>query len=188
MPQIRKYAGIGSRQTPAAILELMREIGKQHAAAGWLLRSGGADGADKAFEEGCRSANGKMEKFLPWPRFNNSFSDLYTVGPDALKLASQVHPAWQNLSSAAKVLHARNCYQILGSSLDDPVECVICWTPAGAVVGGTATAIKIAERYKIPVYNLGKEKTLAANIKQYSAKPTIKYVNDEQILKEFDDT
>ena len=49
--------------------------------------------------------------------------------------------------------------------------------PNGETVGGTATAIVLAERYKIPVYNLGKKETLEAFIKQYSVKPNIKYVD-----------
>jgi len=152
---MRKYAGIGSRETPHEVLSEMHRIGAFLAKRNFILRSGGADGADSAFEQACCSANGKMEIFLPWRGFNNNKSPLYEQpSQEAILLASSIHPAWQNLSSAAKVLHARNCYQILGQSLDDPVDIVICWTPAGAVVGGTATAIKLAVKYGIPVYNL----------------------------------
>jgi len=155
LEQICKYAGIGSRQTPQEVLSEMHRIGAFLAKRNFILRSGGADGADSAFEQGCCSANGKMEIFLPWRGFNGNKSPLYaSVEPKAMMLASSVHPVWSVLSHAAKQLHARNCYQILGQSLDDPVDIVICWTPAGAVVGGTATAIVLAERYKIPVYNL----------------------------------
>jgi len=154
LEQICKYAGIGSRETPQEVLSEMHRIGAFLAKRNFLLRSGGADGADAAFEKGCHLGKGLKEIFLPWPRFNNNFSELCNVKPEAFQLASQFHPVWNSLSYPAKQLHARNCYQILGQSLDDPVDIVICWTPAGAVVGGTATAIVLAERYKIPVYNL----------------------------------
>ena len=175
---MRKYAGIGSRSTPSGVLALMREIGRQNAEAGWLLRSGGADGADSAFEQGCHSVGGKMEIFLPWAGFNKNRSNLCTVKPEAFQLASQIHPAWNILSYGAKKLHARNCYQILGSSLDDPVECVICWTPNGEAVGGTATAIALAGRYKIPVYNLGLPNILANFEKQYRSHNIVNQLND----------
>jgi tRNA A37 N6-isopentenylltransferase MiaA len=34
------------------------------------------------------------------------------------------------------------------------VQKVICWTPGGKTVGGTATAIRLAERNQIEVINL----------------------------------
>lgn len=49
------YAGIGSRQTPDDILELMHRIGSTLAINGFTLRSGGAVGADTAFEQGAVS-------------------------------------------------------------------------------------------------------------------------------------
>ena len=44
---------------------------------------------------------------------------------------------------------------VLGADPDqpDPVDAVTCWTPGGRVVGGTATAMRIAEAYGIPVIN-----------------------------------
>ena len=32
---------------------------------------------------------------------------------------------------------------------------MICWTPDGKIVGGTATALKLTMKYDIPVFNLG---------------------------------
>ena len=70
-------------------------------------------------------------------------------------IASEVHPAWDRCNEWARGMHSRNCHQILGYDLQSPVDAVICWTPDGAVVGGTATAIRIAMKYNIPVFNLG---------------------------------
>jgi len=71
------------------------------------------------------------------------------------RIASEVHPAWDRCNEWARGMHSRNCHQILGYDLQSPVDAVICWTPDGAVVGGTATAIRISMKYNIPVFNLG---------------------------------
>lgn len=71
------------------------------------------------------------------------------------RIASEVHPAWDKCNEWARGMHSRNCHQILGYDLQSPVDAVIYWTPDGNVVGGTATAIRIALKYNIPVFNLG---------------------------------
>lgn len=49
---------------------------------------------------------------------------------------------------------SRNVYQVLGPNLDDPVEFIICWTKDGKASGGTGQAIRIANDYGVPVFNL----------------------------------
>ena len=71
------------------------------------------------------------------------------------RIASEVHPAWDRCNEWARGMHSRNCHQILGYDLQSPVDAVICWTPDGKIQGGTATAIRIAMKYDIPVFNLG---------------------------------
>ena len=71
------------------------------------------------------------------------------------RIASEVHPAWDRCNEWARGMHSRNCHQILGYDLQSPVDAVICWTPNGKIQGGTATAIRIALKYNIPVFNLG---------------------------------
>jgi hypothetical protein len=73
-------------------------------------------------------------------------------------MAQRFHPAWHFCTAYARELHARNCYQVMGYSLDTPAEFVVCWTRGGKPVGGTAQAIRIAMSKNIPVYNLAKEK------------------------------
>jgi hypothetical protein len=148
------YTGIGSRSTPQSILDKMVNIAKALAGRGYTLRSGAADGADSAFEKGCDLVCGPKEIYLPARKFNNSKSILYHVGEDALELASTIHPAWDKCSGFAKLLHARNCYQVLGKDLKTPSLFVVCWTENGKAVGGTATAINLAIKNNIPVFNL----------------------------------
>jgi len=58
----------------------------------------------------------------------------------------------------ARVFMARNSYQVLGPDLATPVDFVWCWTPHGAVIGGTGQALRIAAAYEIPVFNLATDK------------------------------
>ena len=146
------YAGIGSRATPPYVLEMMTDLAKTYREEGYILRSGGARGADSAFEKG---AGDQKEIFLPWKRFMEHPSPFFTPTKEAWRLAPKFHPAWDRLTRPAKLLHARNVHQILGRDLKTPVEFVSCWTPGGALIGGTATAIRIANAYDIRVINLG---------------------------------
>lgn len=150
------YAGIGSRQTPRDVLARMTTIGRDRAAAGWTLRSGGADGADAAFEAGCDAGLGRKEIFLPWNGFNASRSPLYPPTAAAVAMAASVHPNWAALSPGGRLLHARNCHQVMGEDLESPVDELVCWTEGGADVGETRTAIVLARRRGIRVTNLWK--------------------------------
>jgi hypothetical protein len=156
------YTGVGSRKTPFEVLERMRSLGYALARAGYLLRSGGADGADEAFERGAKDGNGAAEIYVPWPGFNDHPSGLVRRSLEAEAIARSAHPAWDRLSPAARKCHTRNVHQVLGFDLRTPSLFVVCWTPDGctgadtrtAMTGGTATAILVAERYAVPVFNL----------------------------------
>jgi hypothetical protein len=147
------YAGIGSRETPYDICQLMTRTAFKLETMGWILRSGGANGADLAFEKGVKNPRNK-EIYLPWPRFNNSDSAHHYISDEAYQLASRYHPAWDRCTDAAKKLHARNCYQILGRYLNHPVQIVLCWTKDGKASGGTGQALRIAQAHNIEIVNL----------------------------------
>lgn len=156
------YAGIGSRSTPPHILQQMESFGSFAASHHAVLRSGGADGADTAFENGALSWGGWTEIFIPWEGFNQHPSTMFPPSRNAVELASTIHPAWTKLSRPAKLLIARNMHQVLGYSLTSPVRFVICYTPDGCEshetygykTGGTGTAIKLASLHNIPIFNL----------------------------------
>lgn len=148
------YAGIGSRRTPEPVLSEMFDIGFQLSERGWGFRSGGADGADTAFEQGHTSvAECVKEIFLPWKGFNGHKSDLYEISLDAYELAEETHPAWEHLKSGGRKCIARNVHQILGKNLNSPVDITICYCE-DENKGGTAFAIKVAKDRTIPVFNL----------------------------------
>jgi hypothetical protein len=156
------YAGIGSRSTPPEILFNMTCLAKTLAKIGMILRSGGAPGADLAFEKG---AGDSCEIFLPSPSFSPSNSRIHSYSEPtykAMEMASKHHPVWRSLNPFTQKLHARNCHQILGYNLDHPSRFVICWTEDGCEsdntrtrkTGGTGMAISIASEYEIPIFNL----------------------------------
>lgn len=149
---MKVYCGVGARKTPADILLLMTKIARKLDKEGWTLRSGGADGADKAFEIGAT----QKEIY-----YANDATE------ESIRLAMQFHGAPNRLSEYAKKLHGRNSFQVLGRNLDLPCKFLICWTPDGCqshstrtiVTGGTGTAISIASAYNVPVFNLANKES-----------------------------
>ena len=150
------YTGIGSRETPEVVLNQMQNYAKALKANGFILRSGGAGGADSAFETNSLDD----EIYLPWDDFNDKQSNLilssmknYKKAEKILKTVVDEHH-WNSLSSGGKKLHTRNVYQILGQDLKTPSDFVIAWTKNGLLKGGTATALKLAALHDVKIYNL----------------------------------
>jgi len=133
----------------------MASLARALAERDWVLRSGGSPGADMAFETGCDLARGKKEIYLPWCGFNNSASKLFDTPPEAKRIATRYHPGLQTRSLGIQQLRARNVCQVWGRSLDTPSDVVIAWTNHGKPSGGTGTALRITEEYRIPTINLG---------------------------------
>ncbi len=172
-----RYAGIGSRSTPDHVLQVMRKVAHRLSELGYTLLSGGAGGADSAFEAGCF---GKKEIYLPWPGFRhlNGRHCVTLPSAEAFRVAEAVHPAWKRLNDTAQALMARNSHQVLGADLRSPVDFVVCWTPDGCEseaarsratgvapgTGGTGQAIALADRWGIPVVNLAKGKVAMGRI------------------------
>jgi len=134
----------------------MTQAAVKLAGEGFTLRSGGAKGADQAFEMGARSCGVGSEIFRP----NDAHGD-----HAAHALGLKYHPAWIRLPTYHKLLHARNGYIVLGRGLGDPVQFLICWTRNASAQGGTGQAIRIAHGYKIPVLDLGDPQVLNRALK-----------------------
>lgn len=161
----KAYAGIGSRSTPKPILLLMQHVAHKLAQQGWTLRSGGAAGADAAFEEGCSFAHGKKEIYIPWQGFSDRRDGQEgailvrepSVVATATAMAMSLHPAWDNCSRGARALHTRNMYQIMGREMIRSVRFVLYYAPEGIdglPTGGTRTAVALAQASAIPTTNL----------------------------------
>lgn len=164
------YTGVGSRETPAEVLQVMHDLAVKMNEIGLTLRSGHAKGADQAFESRANA----FDVYLP----KNGFLGRYagTNGSkryvDAQQIPNYVQAKqilketldpnhFSRLNGFSLQAHTRNVYQVLGDDLNTPSEVLYCWTEKGAEVGGTATAIKLAKRYGVKVVNLGDPKTLA---------------------------
>ena len=142
---MKYYAGIGSRQTPSEVLSQMKHISVEFASNGYILRSGGAIGADMAFEF-CLNDSQKEIFYAtdPIPMWAQVFTEYF-------------HPNPKRLDRYARKLISRNAMQILGRDGNTPVDFVVCWTKDGKASGGTGQAIRIANYFNIPVYNLYNE-------------------------------
>jgi hypothetical protein len=172
-------AGIGSRKTPADILNQMEELGRLCQSLGVWVRSGHAPGADTAWEKG---ASDRCIVYLPNANFGSA--KFYTTHITCLADANsqRSHSSWQafeiheaalkrakdsvaiyhkgshHLKEFGRRCHTRNYFQIMGSKEQEvPVKGVICWTPIsknGKATGGTRQAIDLARAHGIPIFNL----------------------------------
>lgn len=153
--KVRYYTGIGSRKTPLEVQEAFRAFAKALEPYRWILRTGGAEGADQAFADGIKDPN-NVEIYIPWVGFNNlTGTNLYLPNDESEKIASTIHPNWGACSQGARKLHSRNVNQILGQNLKTPSQFVLCWTLKGSGGGGTGQAIRLAKLHNIPVLDLG---------------------------------
>ncbi|MEO0852715.1 MAG: hypothetical protein AAFY15_04340 [Cyanobacteria bacterium J06648_11] len=158
----RHFTGIGSRRTPPDIGRLMTAIARTWCDRGWILRSGGATGADTYFENGVHYFDHiQPEIYLPWPKFNGKNFGVSEYASRewhaAEAMASEIHPNWKACSNSVRALHTRNVFQVLGLELSTPSEFVVYWAPEtadGEVSGGTRTAVMLARSHGIPTYNL----------------------------------
>jgi hypothetical protein len=167
------YAGIGSRETPQEVLDLMTEAAKYLDGLGYTLRSGGAAGADTAFEKGA------IKKEI--------FKGFDPVGETEIKIAHEIHPDLKGAMSASKNkkikakiaegasnneaeksgersawavqnLMARNTNQIFGKNLDSTTDFVLFYAQETnnplRPKGGTGQAVEMARRKGIPTINM----------------------------------
>lgn len=162
---LKIFTGIGSRVTPTNIQDVMEKIAVDLCGMSWTLRSGGAKGADDAFERGCYTGN--KEIYLPWKGFNNHPSTLYQIPSKAYELALEYHPnsLWLKNSKHILKLMARNVQQVLGLFCEIPTDFVVCWTPdeiehgkdTTRKTGGTGQCLRVASAYNIPIFNLAND-------------------------------
>lgn len=168
------YAGIGARETPRDVCLYMTAIAKRLASLGYTCNSGGAEGADSAFERG---AVVNRQIFLPWDGFNRKYvlamnklhgEGSYIVPPFNKELVRKYHPKPSLLTGSGWKFMSRNSYQVLGLDLNTPVDFVLCWTKDGKATGGTGQALRIAQDRSIPIFNLYHGYTDFANFMKMS--------------------
>jgi len=139
------YTGIGSRKTPQNVCKELTLIARKLNEAGYILRSGGAVGADQAFEYG---AGDLKEIYRPRDHIPEWAYD------EAAKMVPPNRPSFNLMSVPVQRILARNMMQVLGKHGNTPSEFVVCWTPAGVDDGGTGYAMRCAKAHMVDVFNL----------------------------------
>lgn len=160
------YTGIGSRELPKHVLIFMRDVGIRMAKRGYVLRSGGAKGADTAFEIGAIRGKGGIEIFIPWNGFNDRFEkdgtyfvptrEMFETAKAAL-INQNIIKWFEDMKQGVQKLHARNYYQIHGFDMEENSMVCLYACPEddkGKPTGGTRTAVMLAQNAGIPTYNL----------------------------------
>jgi predicted NAD-dependent protein-ADP-ribosyltransferase YbiA (DUF1768 family)/adenylate kinase family enzyme len=155
------YAGIGSRQTPPEALAQMTELAKELDARGYTLRSGGAEGADTAFESGATKKEifkgfdqaGEIEKKIA----HEIHPNLKGAMESSQKRATAAGKNGERSAWAVENLMARNTNQIFGKNLDTPSDFVVFYAKETNGIrpeGGTGQAVEMARLKGIPTINL----------------------------------
>jgi len=162
------YSGVGRRETPPAVLAQITDLARQLSALGWILRSGGARGADAAWLAGASQAG----IFLPDP-YHEGYQPregvrfLREPTDDAREIAKAYHPAWHRLPDSTRRLMARNVHIVLGADCNTRSRFVACFSADGAdgttipttqATGGTGHTIRVAAAYGVPVLNLARRR------------------------------
>ena len=171
------YAGIGSRRTPDAVLAAMANLAETLGRLGCVLSTGGADGADRAFETGALRTDAPVIVHAPWSGYNGyrpgrepeSDIDVRVPGPDDTvrderytDLARRHHPAWERCGRGARALFVRNVAILAGALGADrvalPVLAAVAYTPNGRAdgrdAGGTGHTLRIAAELGVPAINV----------------------------------
>jgi len=182
MPGI--YTGIGSRQLPRKLLDLMEALGLKLRGKGYKLRTGDAPGADRAFALGAskdlkpKDLDNFLELYAPLgdQRYLPSLlSSARRVPPregpvfdELMQLLKQYHPS---TPSGVKLhthpsfrYHFRNPLQLFGANMDKPSDFVMAAvnpkyfkTKDLRDLGGTGQNLRIAKAKDIPTVILNPE-------------------------------
>lgn len=160
-------AGIGSRGLNAEQLEHCEKLGGWITQLGFHLHSGGAVGADQAFQRGGASKNPALVHIhVPWSsyeqgsRVNGAQVDVLQNLPSLVfdfyeGLAMEHHPAWGKLTQGGAALHTRNG-RIIQPIPHLNVDLVLAWPSDKIGGGGTGQGMRMAKALGIPVIDLSK--------------------------------
>lgn len=170
MNQNKYFTGVGSRETPNEICEIMKLIGKKLDERGWILRSGGAKpkrksnttfSADLSFEALVKNKYIYTVRNFDFSEPNYSFcrNEVISVLDKHLNLDN-------NYDKFCQTLLLRDINQVLGSpkTSTEKSKFLICWTKSenynDSSLGGTRIAVRCALKHGIKVYNLVNNSTL----------------------------
>lgn len=159
VPQyVGAYAGIGARKTPQDILDYMGEQARILQSKGLILRTGDAQGADKAFRD---AAEHKLV-YTPNQHIEQWARD---------EVSSVCDTEYVQMKDHTRNLLARNMYQLFGSGTSknakQPSKFVLYWSLPSPewgtgfhndnyhnCSGGTRYAVRAACKAGVPTFNL----------------------------------
>lgn len=158
------YTGIGSRETPKDILAVMTKLATVLEHKGYILRTGDAKGADAAFRAGCSNMQVYTIKSLSEiseEMHDICYNDLATLHPN---MNAVMRKPW------AKEYLMRDSLQIRGYHPNDTLShFVVCWTKDAGLNGGTAQAMRLANKLGVEIYNLANPTTLQEIVEYINA-------------------
>ena len=154
------YSGIGHRNTPEKVRDMMTSIGSQLAQMGFILRSGNAIGADQAWEE---EVTRKMKEIFI---INRKHSCPFGIIPKFTQeqwdfVVRHYHGGETDFikqSEYVQQLFLRNLNILCGKHLDDKVDFVAYWHEGEHCDGGTGHTVAMAKTLEIPCFNIWSEK------------------------------
>lgn len=155
------YTGIGSRRgVPDDILQLMTDTAKYLRKQGYDLRSGDAISSDQAFSIGATDSDGICHGDIYVPKLKKDCPHgiLLTDLEQFKVIAEQCCDHFNRIKKGySRDCHLRNIPQCIGADVKNPIKSkfMLCWTPNGEKVGGSATTINCCEFYDIPYFNYG---------------------------------
>jgi hypothetical protein len=162
-------AGVGSREVPESILEIMIRLGRTYTDLGFQMSSGDAWDSDRAFLYGAKQSRRYSEVgarvYLNKDGVNRRYVEENPFYIDASKFDSTTQATARSMACYARdgfgglnefgiQLHTRNVYQIHGESLTDTISAIWFYAePDGRnkVSGGTNTAFQLAKIAKVPL-------------------------------------
>ena len=155
-----KYAGIGHRNTPEKVRDMMTNIGSQLAQMGFILRSGNAIGADQAWEEGVTR---KMKEiFIVSRKHSCPFGIIPKFTQEQWDFVVSHYPggskAFGKQNEYVQKLFLRNLNILCGKNLDDKVDFVAYWHEGEHCDGGTGHTVAMAKTLEIPCLNIWRGK------------------------------
>jgi len=164
---LKYYTGIGSKDTPQAELARMEKIGSFLGDLGYVLRTGDAVGAERAFEQGALNTKALVQKW-------RSDTSYFPLPEWATEKASEV--CWEKPLERMKAFQisrvTQRVFQVFGDSVDiqHPVDFVVYWSlsdplsPLTDSEGDLRYTVRVAHKAGIPTYNLRSQREAFAHL------------------------
>lgn len=154
---MRYYAGTGDREVPANIREMLTGYAKKLDSLGYILRTGGGEGCDEAFEAGAKN----KELILPYSRYNNKRKGfIYTRTPGSYNSLKLLRCRSWRIRSYIIPLFERVYFELMGINNEPVSEFLLCYV-TNTQHGCGGHAVRIAKFGRIPVFNIAHEEDIA---------------------------